>query len=113
MKTLRAPILLGIAALCATATHAAGVRSEKNLSLEIATQIAAGAVADCQARGYAVAATVVDRASSVRAEMTETVAAASLRVRIVASRSAAAWRFAAATWCAICLSCAPMRLTNS
>lgn len=53
----------------ASLAHADGVRTEKNISLEMATQIAATAVADCQARGYAVAATVVDRAGTVRAVM--------------------------------------------
>lgn len=64
------PRLLALSAaalLVAPLAHAEGVRSEKNMSLEIATQVAAAAVADCQAKGYAVTATVVDRASSVRA----------------------------------------------
>lgn len=46
--------------------RAEGLRTEKNISLEIATQIAAATVADCQTRGYAVSATVVDRGASVR-----------------------------------------------
>ena len=37
------------------------------MSLELANQIAAASVAACQANGYAVTATVVDRAGSVRA----------------------------------------------
>lgn len=53
--------------LIATAASAQGVRAEKNISLELANQIAAAAVAACAANGYAVAATVVDRAGSVRA----------------------------------------------
>jgi uncharacterized protein GlcG (DUF336 family) len=51
----------------ASAAQAEAVRTEKNMSLELANQIAAGAVAACAANGYAVAATVVDRAGSVRA----------------------------------------------
>jgi uncharacterized protein GlcG (DUF336 family) len=44
------------------------VRTERNISLELANQIAAGAVAACtRANGYNVAATVVDRAGTVRA----------------------------------------------
>jgi fatty acid/phospholipid biosynthesis enzyme len=43
------------------------VRTERNMSLELANQIAAGAVAACAANGYNVAATVVDRAGTVRA----------------------------------------------
>jgi uncharacterized protein GlcG (DUF336 family) len=43
------------------------VRSEKNMSLELANQLAAAGVAACQANGYAVSVTVVDRAGSVRA----------------------------------------------
>ncbi|MEO8848023.1 MAG: heme-binding protein [Casimicrobiaceae bacterium] len=42
-------------------------RTEKNMSLELANQIASAAVAACQANGYAVTATVVDRAATVRA----------------------------------------------
>ena len=54
-------------ALLATAASAQGVRTEKNISLELANQIASATVAACTASGYAVAATVVDRAGSVRA----------------------------------------------
>ncbi len=57
---------LCFAALAATAS-AQGVRTEKNMSLELANQIAAATVAACSAGGYAVAATVVDRAGTVRA----------------------------------------------
>lgn len=59
----------GLFALCLAAplAHAQAVRSEKNMSLELATQIAAASVAACQANGYAVTATVVDRAGGVRA----------------------------------------------
>jgi uncharacterized protein GlcG (DUF336 family) len=49
------------------ATHAQPVRTERNMSLELANQIAAAAVATCTTNGYAVTATVVDRAGSVRA----------------------------------------------
>ena len=47
--------------------NAQAVRTEKNMSLELANQIASASVAACAANGYAVAATVVDRAGSVRA----------------------------------------------
>ena len=53
--------------LIVAAAHAQGVRTEKNMSLELANQIAAASVAACAANGYAVAATVVDRAGTVRA----------------------------------------------
>lgn len=53
--------------LAATAASAQAVRTEKNMSLELANQIAAASVAACAANGYAVAATVVDRAGTVRA----------------------------------------------
>jgi len=43
------------------------VRSERNVSLELAAQIAAATVAACQAGGYAVTAAVVDRAGGLRA----------------------------------------------
>lgn len=64
-------ILVKASALClsliAAAASAQGVRTEKNMSLELANQIAAATVAACSVNGYAVAATVVDRAGSVRA----------------------------------------------
>ncbi len=55
--------------LCVAAgvASAQAVRIEKNMSLDLANQIAAAAVATCTANGYAVAATVVDRAGTVRA----------------------------------------------
>ena len=66
MKTI---LLLGALVLSAAAplAQAQAVRSEKNMSLELANQIAAAGVAACQANGHAVAATVVDRAGGVRA----------------------------------------------
>ena len=64
-KTLK---LTALALLAATSlAQAQAVRSDKNLSLELANQIAAAGVAACQASGYAVTTTVVDRAGGVRA----------------------------------------------
>jgi uncharacterized protein GlcG (DUF336 family) len=60
---------LSLLALSAAAplAQAQAVRSEKNMSLELANQLAAAGIAACQANGYAVSVTVVDRAGSVRA----------------------------------------------
>jgi len=60
---------LSLLALSATAplAQAQSVRTEKNLSLELANRIAAAGVAACQANGHAVTVTVVDRAGGVRA----------------------------------------------
>ena len=49
--------------------QAQAVRTEKNMSLELAAQIASATVAACSASGYNVSATVVDRAGEVRAVM--------------------------------------------
>jgi uncharacterized protein GlcG (DUF336 family) len=57
---------LALSLLAGTA-GAQAVRTEKNISLELANQIASATVASCAAAGYAVTATVVDRAGSVRA----------------------------------------------
>jgi uncharacterized protein GlcG (DUF336 family) len=59
-------VALAFAAFGAQADTAA-VRTEKNMSLDLANQIASAAVAACTANGYNVSATVVDRAGSVRA----------------------------------------------
>ena len=48
-------------------TAAASVRTERNISLALANEIAGATVAACSANGYAVTATVVDRAGGVRA----------------------------------------------
>ena len=53
--------------LVAAAASAQAVRTEKNISLELANQIASASVAACAANGHAVAATVVDRAGTIRA----------------------------------------------
>lgn len=53
--------------LAAAAASAQGVRTEKNISLELANQLAAASVAACATNGYNVAATVVDRAGVVKA----------------------------------------------
>jgi uncharacterized protein GlcG (DUF336 family) len=66
MKTI-AIVTASLLAIAAQGASAQAVRTERNISLELANQIAAGAVAACAANGYAVAATVVDRAGSVRA----------------------------------------------
>ena len=51
----------------AGSANAQAVRTEKNMSLELANQIASASVAACAANCYAVTATVVDRAGTVRA----------------------------------------------
>ena len=65
-RALVATLALGISILGGTAS-AQAVRTEKNISLELANQIASATVAACAANGYAVAATVVDRSGIVRA----------------------------------------------
>lgn len=62
---LRASLLA--ACLAAPLAHAQAVRTERNMSLELANQIAAAGVAACLANGYNVTVTVVDRAGGVRA----------------------------------------------
>ena len=59
--------IASLLALAATSASAQSVRTEKNMSLDLANQIAAATVAACTANGYAVAVTVVDRSGSVRA----------------------------------------------
>ena len=57
-------LVLSLVTLSASAQT---VRVEKNMSLELATKIAAATVAACSADKYNVTATVVDRAGGVRA----------------------------------------------
>lgn len=68
-RTLRLSSLAVCAALAAgtAASHAQGVRTERNMSLDLANQIAAATVSACQANGHAVSAAVVDRAGQLRA----------------------------------------------
>lgn len=62
------PVTLALlAAAAAGPVSAQSVHTERTVSLELANQIAAATVAACSARGYAVTATVVDRAGTVRA----------------------------------------------
>lgn len=58
---------LAVSFAFAGAAHAQGVRSERALSLPLASQIATEAVNACAANGYAVSVAVVDRAGVVRA----------------------------------------------
>ena len=58
---------LALVASSTFAQSAPTARTERNMSLELANQIAAATVASCSAAGYAVTATVVDRAGGVRA----------------------------------------------
>lgn len=67
---MHTPLKMAALTLLATAaslSQADGARSEKNMTLALANQLAAAAVSACQANGYAVTATVVDRAGGVRA----------------------------------------------
>lgn len=66
-KSLSALAIASIALLAASGAQAEGVRTERNMSLELASRIATAAVAACQDKGYAVTTTVVDRAGTVRA----------------------------------------------
>ena len=50
-----------------SAAHAQGVRTERSIGLALANEAAMAAVADCAAKGYTVAATVVDRAAQIKA----------------------------------------------
>ncbi len=68
MKKLLSTVALATFVVAAgTQAHAQSVRSERNVSLDLANQIAAASVAACQEKGYAVTATVVDRAATIRA----------------------------------------------
>ena len=62
-----ASALAATLAFAAGSAGAQGVRTERNVSLALANEIAAATVASCSAAGYAVAATVVDRAGGIRA----------------------------------------------
>ena len=53
--------------LIASVANAQAVRTEKNMSLDLANQIAAATVAFCSTGGYNVTAAVVDRAGTLRA----------------------------------------------
>ncbi len=66
MSTLAKSSVLALS-LIASLASAQAVRSEKNMSLDLANQIAGATVAACTASGYNVSATVVDRAGTVRA----------------------------------------------
>ncbi|MBS0545260.1 MAG: heme-binding protein [Proteobacteria bacterium] len=59
--------ILLVSALATSGASAQAIRTERNMSLELANQLASAAVAACEEKGYAVAVTVVDRASQVRA----------------------------------------------
>ena len=62
-----AATLVTTAAIASGNAPAGGLRSERQITLELANRIAASTVAACQANGHAVAVTVVDRAGIVRA----------------------------------------------
>ena len=56
-----------VASIANAQSPSASVRTERNISLALANEIAGATVAACSANGYAVTATVVDRAGGVRA----------------------------------------------
>jgi uncharacterized protein GlcG (DUF336 family) len=67
MSTTLKLTTLALLASAASLSLAGGARSEKNMTLALANQLAAAAVSSCQGSGYAVTATVVDRAGGIRA----------------------------------------------
>jgi uncharacterized protein GlcG (DUF336 family) len=67
VRTLATCLAAAIALATAGAAQAQAVRSERNMSLELANQIAGATVAACLAGGYNVTAAVVDRAGQLRA----------------------------------------------
>ncbi|HMA07957.1 MAG TPA: heme-binding protein [Ramlibacter sp.] len=67
MNRFIAAMAFPLSLLAAAGASAQAVRTERNMSLELANQIAAAAVASCTANNYNVAATVVDRAGVVKA----------------------------------------------
>ncbi|HET8748789.1 MAG TPA: heme-binding protein [Ramlibacter sp.] len=64
---IAAAALAAALVLAATGASAQAFRTERNISAQLAQQIALEAVNACAANGYAVAATVVDRAGTVKA----------------------------------------------
>ena len=66
-KSLSALAIASIALFTAAGAQAQAVRTEHNMSLDLASRIATAAVASCLDKGYAVTTTVVDRAGTVRA----------------------------------------------
>lgn len=66
-KSLSALAIASIALFAAAGAQAQAVRTEHNMSLDLANRIATAAVASCLDKGYAVTTTVVDRAGTVRA----------------------------------------------
>ena len=67
MSKLTQTAALVLTLVTAATASAQAVRTERNMSLELANQIASATVVSCTAAGYAVTATVVDRAGTVRA----------------------------------------------
>lgn len=66
MKTTTLASVLALTLIASTAS-AQAIRTEKNMSLELANQIAAATVAACSANNHNVTAAVVDRAGNLRA----------------------------------------------
>jgi len=63
-------ILTTLAAISAsTSLHAQPVRTERNITLELASQLATDAMAACVGGGFNVSVVVVDRSGSVRASL--------------------------------------------
>jgi uncharacterized protein GlcG (DUF336 family) len=63
--TLRAVVLIGIAALLSARAGAQGVVMQRNLSLAMAKTIAEATIGECRSKGFHTAAAVVDRAGQL------------------------------------------------
>ncbi|WP_066268782.1 GlcG/HbpS family heme-binding protein [Hydrogenophaga palleronii] len=67
MQAFTKASILALTLSAASLAGAQSVRTEKNMSLDLANRIASATVAACSAAGHNVAVTVVDRAGGVRA----------------------------------------------
>ena len=63
--TLRAIVLIAIAAILSGRASGQGVVMQRNISLEMAKTIEEGVISECKSKGFNVASAVVDRAGQV------------------------------------------------
>ncbi len=65
--SLKIPMLAGVAAALALSSpaHATGVRTEHNMSLDLASTIAETALATCRSTGFHISVTVLDRSGEI------------------------------------------------
>lgn len=68
-KAVMSTVVFSLLAVSGTHAFAQSVRNEKQISLELASEVAMSAIAQCREQGFRVSAVVLDRGGNTKVAM--------------------------------------------